>query len=86
MQAICMRVTVTLDDDVYKLAKLCARGKGITLSAAINELVRKGLGVSRSEQPPSRLIQGSNGFLVFGSRGRVITSEMVKKYQEDELD
>jgi hypothetical protein len=39
---LAMRTSVTLDDDVYELASLYSRGKGITLGAAIGELVRRG--------------------------------------------
>ncbi len=36
-----MRTTITLDDDVHEFAQYYANAKGITLSAAMNELVRK---------------------------------------------
>jgi len=72
-----MRTTVTLDDEAYELAMLCAKGKGITLGAAISEFVRKG-------QSPG-LIRGPKGMLMFAPRtdGRVITSEMVKAALEE---
>ena len=81
-----MRTSVTLDDDIYELATLYARGKGITLGAAIGELVRRGESASRADQQSSELVREPNGLLVFASRGRVITPEMVKKYQEDEIE
>jgi hypothetical protein len=82
-----MRTTVTIDDDVYELAKLCAWGKGITFSAALNELVRKGLSTIGSGYPSQELVQAPDGMPAFRSRGRVLTSEMVKKkHQEDEIE
>jgi hypothetical protein len=36
-----VRTSITLDDDAYQLASLYAAGRGITLSAAINEAVRR---------------------------------------------
>ena len=81
-----MRTSVTLEDDIYELATLYARGKGITLGAAIGELVRRG---EAAELPakPSRLTRAPNGMLVFAARpGRVLTPELVKKYQEDEIE
>ena len=36
-----MRTTITLDDDVHEFAAYYARARGITLSAAIDELIRK---------------------------------------------
>ena len=81
-----MRTSVTLDDDIYELAHLYARGKGITLGAAIGELVRRGESAPRPESNPSELVRDANGLLVFASRGRTITSEMVKAHQEDEIE
>lgn len=81
-----MRTTVTLDDEIYDLATLYAKGKGITLGAAIGELVRKGESALQATDSHSELERAPNGLLVFKSRGRVITSEMVKAYQEDEIE
>lgn len=77
-----MRTTVTLDQDVYELATLYARGRGVTLGAALSELARKG---SAAPPPESRLVRAPNGLLMFAPRGRVITSEMVKEAMEDDL-
>lgn len=80
-----MRTSITLDDEIYQLANLYATGRGITLGAAIGELVRRG----QSPQPdvPAEVESLPNGLLVFASRsdGRVITPEMVKAAQEDEV-
>jgi hypothetical protein len=81
-----MRTSVTLDDDVYQLASLYAKGRGLTLGAAISELVRKGESALQSTDPHSELERAPNGLLIFKSRGRIITSEMVKAYQEDEIE
>jgi len=78
-----MRTSVTLDDDAYQLASLYAAGRGITLSAAINEAVRK-IGEPRSASGSSRIKTAPNGLPVLGADGRVITSEMVKEALEDE--
>jgi hypothetical protein len=81
-----MRTSITLDDDIYELATLYSRGKGITLGAAIGELVRRGEAVEPPAQA-SRLQRAPNGMLIFAARpGRVITPELVKKYQEDEIE
>jgi len=79
-----MRTTVNLDDDAYELAMLCAKGKGITLGAAISEFVRKGNEARLAEPELSpNLKRLPNGMLVARRRGRVITSEMVKKALEE---
>jgi hypothetical protein len=83
-----MRTSVTLDDDVYGLATLYANAKGITLGAAIGELVRRGEAAPRAADLSSELKREPNGLLIFAARegDRVITSEMVRAYQEDEIE
>jgi hypothetical protein len=81
-----MRTTVTLDDDAYELAMLCAKGKGITLGAAISEFVRQAQEARLAEKsPPSGLVRGPKGMLMFAPRKdrRVITTEMVKAALEE---
>ena len=80
-----MRTSITLDDDVYQLASLYAAGRGITLGAAIGELVRKSHSAQPSASPHPRLKTAANGLRIFPARGKPITSEMVKKAQEDEV-
>jgi len=80
-----MRTSITLDDDVYQLASLYAAGRGITLSAAINEAVRKIGEAPGSASDPPRIKTAPNGLKVLATRGRVITPEMVKEAEEDEF-
>jgi hypothetical protein len=84
MHNISMRTTVTIDDDAYELAMLCAKGKGITLGAAISEFVRKATQPGNQEELSPHLKRLPNGMLVARSRGRVITSEMVKAALEED--
>jgi hypothetical protein len=81
-----MRTSVTLDEDVYELATLYAKGRGVTLGAAISELVRNGNETRRAESISPRLKRLPNGLLVARSRGKVITPEMVKKALEEDDD
>lgn len=80
-----MRLTVNLDSDVYSFTSAYAGAKGITLSAAISELVR------RAEQAPEpgddspRLRRSEHGYLVIAGTGNTLTAEMVKEAAEDEL-
>ena len=81
-----MRTSVTLDQDVYELATLYAKGRGVTLGTALGELVRKG-----QEAPPTttispRLMLAPNGLLIARPQGRVITNEMVKAALEEDDD
>ncbi len=85
MQTLKMRTTVNLAADVYSFASVYAGAKGITLSAAISELVR------RAEQAPApgsdspRLKRNSHGYLVIAGTGDALTPEMVKEASEDEF-
>jgi hypothetical protein len=81
-----MRTTITLDDDVYELASHYAAARGVTLGAAVGELVRKANGAPGSTSGSPRIKTLPNGLRVFAARGRVITSEMVKAAQEDEIE
>lgn len=80
-----MRMTVNLDPDVYSFTSAYAGAKGITLSAAISELIR------RAEQAPEpggdspRLRMNEHGYLVIAGTGDVLTPETVKEASEDEL-
>jgi hypothetical protein len=80
-----MRTSITLDDDVYQLASLYAAGRGITLGAALGELVRNANMTRRSTSGSPGIETAPNGFPVFSDRGRVITPEMVKDAQEDDV-
>ena len=81
-----MRTTITLDEDVYQLATLYAHGRGMTLGAAISEMARNGVAAPHSESDSPRLKRAPNGLLILPSRGRVVTSEMVKAaLEEDDL-
>jgi len=70
-----MRTNITLDDDIHEFAQMYAAAKGITLSAAINQLVRR----AQYEQPPIPEIRRSalTGLATFPGGGRTLTSKMV---------
>ena len=83
MQNRRMRTTITLDDDVHEYATYYANSKGITLSAAMNELVRK------AENPPEReplIVFSADGFPMFPPSEGTVTAEMVKAIEEEEFD
>jgi hypothetical protein len=78
-----MRTTITLDDKTHEFASYYARARGLTLSAAIDELIQK---AETAPPPKPEIRRGPNGFPLLPRTGQVITSEMVKKYSEDEFD
>ena len=79
-----MRTTITLDDDVHEFASYYARARGLTLSAAIEELIRKAQCPGKPEPPEVR--RGPNGFPLLPPSGKAITSEMVKAIEEEEFE
>ncbi len=80
-----MRTTITLDDDIHEFATVYAAAKGMTLSAAINELLRM---AESAPVPNPEIVYSPDGFPMFppSRTGRVITDEMVKKLEEEEFD
>jgi hypothetical protein len=75
-----MRTNVTLDDDVHQLASIYAAAKGITLGAAIGELIRK----AEAAPPPAPDIRHSaNGLPCFPPTGRPLTMQMVKEAESE---
>ena len=49
-----MRTTVTLDDDVVAAIHELRRSRSLGLSEAVNELIRRGLGIRRQKRAPFR--------------------------------
>lgn len=81
-----MRTTVNLDDDTHGFVRYYARAKGISFSAAIDELVRKAQ--TPAPEPKPEILYTSDGFPMFppSGNGRVMTDEMVRKLDEEEFD
>jgi len=78
-----MRTTITLSDETHEFASYYARARGITLSAAIDELIRK----AETAPPASPVITYSDfGFPQLPPAPGTITCEMVKALEEDEFD
>lgn len=80
-----MRLTVNLDEDAYSFTSAYAGAKGITLSAALSELIRR---AEQTAEPPSesgRLKRNEYGYLEIAETGDVLTPEMVKAASEDEF-
>jgi hypothetical protein len=77
-----MRTSITLDEEAHQLASIYAAAKGITLGAAIGELIRK----AEAAPPPAPDIRRSaSGLAMFPPSGIVLTSQMVKE-AESEFD
>ena len=71
---------MALDEDVHQLALHYASARGITLGAAIGELVRAGRSIAKVE-----ISHSPNGLPLFPRRNRVITAAMVREALEEEV-
>lgn len=81
-----MRLTVNLEPDLYGVAKSLAKAEDCTISAAVNQLLRRSLSGSAEHgaRPKSRIAK-RNGLKI--SRGRhPITADTVRQIeaQDDE--
>lgn len=76
-----MRTSISLEDQVHEYASMYASARGISLSAAINELVRKAQ--AATEKP--LILEGPNGLPMFPPTGRTVTVEMIDRLEEEEF-
>ena len=80
-----MRTTITLKNETHAFTSYYAHARGLTLSAAIDELIQKS---QVAPEPKPEIVFSPDGFPMFppSGTGRVITDEMVKKLEEEEFD
>ena len=88
--AVVKRITISLEDDLYRVAKAYAISEDISLSKAITRLLRRGVEGGRpaenragEEAGPYSYIDQRTGILVT-QVGREITEEEVRKAMDDE--
>jgi len=77
---VSMRTNVNLDDDVHQFASIYASAKGITLGAAISELIRK---AEQAPHPPPDIRRSASGLAMFPPTGKVLTAQMVKEAESE---
>jgi hypothetical protein len=75
-----MRTTLDIDDDVLSAAKELAAAQNSTAGQVISELVREAL-IRPSEEVP----EYRNGFRLLPRTGKIITSEMVERWLEEDV-
>lgn len=76
-----MRITVNLDDDLYAIAKGEAHLRDVSISAAVNLLLRRALepGI---EPIPAAMVTDASGWPVVRGK-KVVTSEDVKALDDE---
>jgi hypothetical protein len=80
-----MRTNVNLADDARQFAEVYAHANGITLGEAITDLIRMGAKAGSLPAETVKFGRSASGFPTFPPRGRVITTEMVLKAQEEDF-
>lgn len=76
-----MRTTLDIDDDVLTAAKQLAKKRNSTAGEVISDLARRALTKSSMDEEKPRY---RNGFRLLPPTGQIITSEMVRKWLEEE--
>ena len=84
MHNLHMRTTLNLAPETHEFLSYYASVRGLTLSAALDELLQKAQ-VGLAQAPPE-IRFSPNGLPLLPRTGRVITEERVKRYSEDEID
>lgn len=79
---------MNLQDDTHEFVTYYAHARGITVSAAIDELIRKAQAGPKLESSEPDIRHDEYGFPLFppSPTGQVLTTEMVKKLEEEEFD
>jgi hypothetical protein len=80
-----MRTNVNLADDARQFAEIYAHANGITLGEAITDLIRKSQNTATVAPEPNKFVLGPSGFPIFPPKGRILTTEMVLKAQEEDF-
>jgi predicted transcriptional regulator len=75
-----MRTTIDLPDDLHRIATAVARDRRTTLSRAVADLMRTGLGTGHEPKITTDPLTG----LRVMSLGRIVTSEDVLSLEDEE--
>lgn len=77
-----MRTTLSIDDDVFTLARAHAQRERISIGEAVSRLARQGIQTSQSAPPPS--VRPKSRFALLPARKEIITSDHVRRLMEQE--
>ena len=88
MYAEYMRTNVNLAENAHRFASTYAHARGMSLSAALSELVLKAKVIETAEPNTPLFRRSSAGIPLFppDPENRKITAEMVRKAEEDSLE
>lgn len=77
-----MRTTIDLEYDTLIAAKEIARAENTSLGKVISRLVRQALTGGAASQTISNLPATATGFVPFGSRGVVVSNELINRLRD----
>ena len=77
-----MRTTLDIEDDVLQAAKERARRENRTIGQVISDLARAAL--TRSPHSEKMRTPAVHGFRPFGSRGGVVTNELIDSLRDED--
>lgn len=75
-----VQTNITLDDGVHQFALIYADAKGITLSTAISELIRK---AAAAPFPEADIRRSASGLAMFPPTGKVLTAQVVNEAESE---
>ena len=79
-----MRLTINLEPDLYAVAVSLSKAEDCSISAAVNQLLRRALpGASSRPGEPLHGMERRNGLLVCDGR-EVITAESVQRIEDED--
>ena len=79
-----MRTTLNIDDDVLMAVKAIAGRSADSAGAVASNLIRRALAMRATESAPDSNVR--HGFRPFGSRGDVVTNELIDRLREEAGD
>jgi hypothetical protein len=85
------RLTITLDDELYAMARAYAVANRKSISKSISDLIRQGRAVVQPGQSTALQIDTQpavhplSGFPIVKSKGNPITSEDVRRAEEEDI-
>ena len=77
-----MRTTIDLEYDTLIAAKEIARAENTSLGKVISRLLRQALTGGTASQTISNLPATATGFVPFGSRGVVVSNELINRLRD----
>ena len=79
-----MRLTINLEPDLYAVAVSLAKAEDCSISAAVNQLVRRSLpGAGPRRGEPAHGMERRNGLLICYGK-QVVTAETVQSIEEED--